>query len=126
MSSNVELVQKQIGFLPKEARAEIVSLLQKDDGSEVPSKQPSPTTAEQPPADGQPAATTQSQSTSGRPQGGGKVAGQLSTDPRAVKRREQRAAKKSAATSTTGTVQQKQLTSKGFGQMVGDLTKKIG
>lgn len=34
------------------------------------------------------------QTTSGRPQGGGKVAGQLSTNPRAVKRREQRAAKK--------------------------------
>jgi hypothetical protein len=32
----------------------------------------------------------------GRKQGGGKVAGQLSTDPRAVKRREQRAAKKTA------------------------------
>lgn len=31
-----------------------------------------------------------------RPQGGGKIAGQLSTDPRAVKRREQRAAKKAA------------------------------
>jgi hypothetical protein len=31
-----------------------------------------------------------------RPQGGGKVAGQLSTNPRAVKRREQRAAKKPA------------------------------
>jgi hypothetical protein len=31
-----------------------------------------------------------------RPQGGGRVAGQLSTNPRAVKRREQRAAKKAA------------------------------
>lgn len=35
-----------------------------------------------------------SQKAGSRPQGGGRVAGQLSTDPRAVKRREQRAAKK--------------------------------
>jgi hypothetical protein len=45
----------------------------------------------------QPGATEKPAATSGRPQGGGKVAGQLSTDPRAVKRREQRAAKKSIA-----------------------------
>jgi hypothetical protein len=40
------------------------------------------------------------QTTSDRPQGGGKVAGQLSTNPRAVKRREQRTAEKQKSIDT--------------------------
>jgi len=41
-----------------------------------------------------PGAALSQKSAGNRPQGGGRVAGQLSTNPRAVKRREQRAAKK--------------------------------
>jgi hypothetical protein len=43
-----------------------------------------------------PGAALPQKATGGRPQGGGRVAGQLSTGKRAVKRREQRAAKKAA------------------------------
>jgi hypothetical protein len=92
-------------MIPDEARSEILALLQNDPDLKTPTAQPKPA--------------------AGRTQGGGKVAGQLSNTPGAVRKREQRA-KKAAATSTTGNVQQKQLTSKGFSQMVGDLTKKAG
>lgn len=143
--------QKAVDGLAPEQKKEIVAMLQADPkvkaAIEKPAAKPAATTqpaatnepaanAKQPAATSNaPAATTQPaaqstdaqpQATTGRTQGGGKVAGQLSNSPGAVKRREKRAQKKTAGQplTKTATVQQKQLTPTGFGQMVQGLTKQ--
>jgi len=142
--------QKAVDGLAPEQKKEIVAMLQADPKvkaamAKPAAKKPAATTqpaanAEQPAAGAEqpaaasnkPAAATQPaaqstdlqpQTTTGRTQGGGKVAGQLSNSPSAVKRREKRAAKK-GATTYTDTVQQKRLTPGGFSQMVTGLTKQ--
>ena len=74
-SANVELVKKQLGMIDDAAKKEIVALLQNDPDIKAAG-------AEQP--------------AGGRAQGGGKVAGQLSNTPGAVRKREQRAQAKAA------------------------------
>lgn len=119
-------VQKAIKNFDDSQKQQIVAMLQSDPKVVAAMKTtPQPKQSLAPSPTVQPTDTEPPQATTGRTQGGGKIAGQLSNSPNAVRRREKRAEKR-GATTYNDTVQQKRLTPKGFNQMIGGLTGKQG
>ncbi len=88
-ASNYKQVQAQVASLDKRSKQNLLKLLQKEFPQAAPAQATAAPAAEPAPAEPEQAAAA-------RPQGGGKVAGQLSQSPAAVKKRQNRAAAKAA------------------------------